>query len=377
MPPNPGWPAPESPAGYPGYPPTSYPAPQQAAYPPANSGYPSYPGYPNAPGYPGYPAAAPMPMALKPGVIPLRPLSLSDLFNGAVGYIRANPKATLGLTAIVVIITQAIALLIQIAALGSVGNNSLDADALNSLNIGQVLGSLLTALATVVLSGMLTVVVGRAVFGASITIGEAWQRIRSRVLPLLGYALLMGAGAGLVIALIVLAIIGAGSANIAAGVLLAFLLAIPALVGAAWLYVKLMFAAVVIVLERQPLLAAISRSFALTRGDFWRLLGISWLAALVTWVISFAISAPFGIIGAIMTAVNNDSLRMMMVTLVITTVGSVIAMIFTTPFTAGVTVLLYADRRMRAEAFDLVLRTGATNYPAHPEATDQLWLVQR
>ena len=87
--------------------------------------------------------------------------------------------------------------------------------------------------------------------------------------------------------------------------------------------------------------------------------------------------AVFGIIGAIMTAVNNDSLRMMMVTLVITTVGSVIAMIFTTPFTAGVTVLLYADRRMRAEAFDLVLRTGATNYPAHPEATDQLWLVQR
>lgn len=45
---------------------------------------------------------------LKPGIIPLRPLTLGDIFNGAVGYIRANPKATLGLTAIVVIAMQII-----------------------------------------------------------------------------------------------------------------------------------------------------------------------------------------------------------------------------------------------------------------------------
>ncbi len=51
-----------------------------------------------------------MPMALKPGVIPLRPLSLSDIFNGAVGYIRANPKATLGFTTVVVVITEVLAL---------------------------------------------------------------------------------------------------------------------------------------------------------------------------------------------------------------------------------------------------------------------------
>ena len=44
--------------------------------------------------------------SLKPGIIPLRPLTLSDIFNGAVGYIRANPKATLGLTAIVVVVMQ-------------------------------------------------------------------------------------------------------------------------------------------------------------------------------------------------------------------------------------------------------------------------------
>lgn len=48
--------------------------------------------------------------AVKPGIIPLRPLTLSDIFNGAVGYIRANPKATLGLTAMVVVTLQIISL---------------------------------------------------------------------------------------------------------------------------------------------------------------------------------------------------------------------------------------------------------------------------
>nr|WP_246244807.1 hypothetical protein [Mycolicibacterium murale] len=46
----------------------------------------------------------------------------------------------------------------------------------------------------------------------------------------------------------------------------------------------------------------------------------------------------------------------------------------TAPFTAGVVVLLYTDRRMRA---DLVLRTGAAAGPADTRSTDSLWLVRR
>ena len=56
------------------------------------------------------------PGAVKPGIIPLRPLTLSDIFNGAVGYIRANPKATLGLTAIVVVVMQIITLIATVRA---------------------------------------------------------------------------------------------------------------------------------------------------------------------------------------------------------------------------------------------------------------------
>src|ERR1700682_3027818 len=104
--PPPGYPPP----GYQGYPPPGYqgyPPPGYQGYPPPGYPPPGYQGYP-PPGYPppGYPPPGspppPVPPALKPGVIPLRPLTLSDIFNGAVAYIRANPKATLGLTTIVV-----------------------------------------------------------------------------------------------------------------------------------------------------------------------------------------------------------------------------------------------------------------------------------
>jgi hypothetical protein len=41
-------------------------------------------------------------------------------------------------------------------------------------------------------------------------------------------------------------------------------------------------------------------------------------------------------------------------------------------------VLLYTDRRIRAEAFDLVLQTGAWYGPGAPaDSTDHLWLTRQ
>ena len=44
-----------------------------------------------------------------------------------------------------------------------------------------------------------------------------------------------------------------------------------------------------------------------------------------------------------------------------------------TPFSAGVDTLLYTDRRIRAEAFDLVLQRRGERDPG--AGTDQLWLT--
>ena len=48
-------------------------------------------------------AAAP-----KPGVIPLRPLGLGEILDGSFATIRRNPKATLGIAAIVMTVSAVI-----------------------------------------------------------------------------------------------------------------------------------------------------------------------------------------------------------------------------------------------------------------------------
>lgn len=372
-----GYPPPGFPHGYPppyhqqGYPPPGY----QQGYPP--------PGFP-PPGYPGYP---PQPQAgvLKPGVIPLRPLGLSDIFNGAVNYIRRNLKATLGLTAIVVVVGQIISLLLQI--LGPlIATGDLDptlrgeaptAGDVAVLSGSSLAGSITTALASVVLSGMLTVIVGRAVFGADITVGEAWQRVKGRLLALLGFTALEAVALVMLIVAVVLAIVAAKAVG---GAVAAFLVGAPLVIAVVpvviWVATSLLFTPVLIVLERLGIVDAVKRSFALVRRDFWRVLGIWILAALAAAVIAGAVGVPFSFAGQLLGS-GSGSDGAAVLGLILVAVGGAVGQILTAPFSAGVVVLLYADRRMRAEAFDLVLRTGAAAGPGvPPDSTDHLWLTR-
>ena len=120
---------------------------------------------------------------------------------------------------------------------------------------------------------------------------------------------------------------------------------------------------------------AITRSFALVRNGFWRVLGIRALTFLVATVIANAVAAPFSIVGQIMVGGTPSTAGLLLGT-VLASVGSAIGQIITAPFNAGVIVLLYTDRRMRAEAFDLVLQSGAAGGPYAAASTDNLWLTR-
>lgn len=321
-------------------------------------------------------------MAAKPGVIPLRPLSLSDIFNGAVGYIRANPKATLGLTTVVVVITQLLALILQVGPLAATGELGVLRGA-QEYSTGALLGSALTsaasavatALAGILLSGMLTVVVGRAVFGARITVGEAWQRVRGRLWALIGFSALEVVAALVLVGVVVGIIVGvAAAANTTAAVIVGIALVLAAIAALAYLFTALMFAPVAIVLERKPVVASIGRSFALVRNHFWRVLGIRLLAALVAGVVAGAVAVPFSIAGQVLL-IGSESAGPIVAATTLAAIGGAIGQIVTAPFAAGVVVLLYTDTRIRAEAFDLVLQTGAAGGPAATVAADNLWLT--
>ncbi len=388
-PPGGGYPPPGYPP--PGYPPTGGYGPPPGygppgGYPPPGYGPPGYPppGYP-PPGYgpPGYgPPVAP---ALRPGVIPLRPLSLSDIFNGAVAYIRANPKATLGLTTVVVVIAQLLALILSVGPLAftgelqpSLSGEEVSPGVMLGSSASSIAGAGATWLSSILLSGMLTVVVGRAVFGTSITISEAWQRLRPRLWALIGFTVIEVIGAVVLVAVVVLIISGVA---VAAGGVAAAIAGVPLvlalIVGLVYLGTMLSFAPSVIVLERLQIVPAISRSFKLVRNDFWRVLGIRLLGGIVAAVIAGAVTVPFSFGGQILL-VSGSSTLTALIALVLLSIGSAIGQIITAPFSAGVVVLLYTDRRIRAEAFDLVLQTGAAFGPGAPaDSTDHLWLTQQ
>jgi hypothetical protein len=309
-------------------------------------------------------------------------LSLSDIFNGAVGYIRTNPKATLGLSALVVVVMQIITRIAFFGPLVAYGTTTTDRpDELTWGVVGAWVASgsaslLVTWLGSMLLSGMLTVIVGRAVFGSTITIGETWAKIRGRLLPLLGLALLEAAVvvalAGLVAVIFaLLSAIGNG----ALAVLLGFPLLLAMIALLVYLYTMVLFAPVLIVLERLPVIDAITRSFALVRNGFWRVLGIRTLTFIVGTVVANAVAAPFTIVGQVVLG-GTPSTGVLLLGTTLASIGSAIGQIITAPFNAGVIVLLYTDRRMRAEAFDLVLQTGAAGGPNATASTDNLWLTR-
>ncbi|MGV0851318.1 hypothetical protein [Mycolicibacterium phlei] len=372
------------PPGYPPYPPPGYPAPG-LGYPPPPPGYwGPPPGYPP----PGYGAYAPppgwRPPALKPGVIPLRPLTMSEMFNGAVAYIRANPKATLGLTTAVVVVTQLIALLLSVGPLAAAGEltpaltgDQVSMGALIGTMLSSLGASLATGLGAIVLSGLLTVVVGRAVFGSGITIGEAWQRLRGRLWALVGFSVLEVLGAVLLVAIAVGVVVWIGfAAGAAAAVVIGIPLAIAMIAALVYLGTMLTYVPAIIVLERLDMISAVSRSFALIKRDFWRVLGIRLLATIVAQLVASAVAIPFSVGGQLMLMVASSTSAAMLA-LVLLAVGGAIGQIITAPFSAGVVVLQYTDGRIRGEAFDLVLQTGAAYGPdAPPDSTDHLWLTR-
>jgi len=303
-------------------------------------------------------------------------LTLSDIFNGAAVYIRTNPKAVLGLTTVIVVITQIITLLAATGPLAAAGRmDSAPSDELTGNEVGAwVLSSALSGvvgwLAGILLTGMLTVLAGRAIFGSTISAGEAWSRARGRIPALIGLAALECLGLVLlagVVGLIVAAIAASGDAG--ATVILGLPLVLMAVATVVYLYTALSFAPVLIVLERLPVIESITRSLALVRNSFWRVLGIRMLTWLVVTLIASAMAVPFDFLGLLAGGP-------VLAAATVAAIGAAIGQIVTAPFSAGVVVLLYTDRRIRSEAFDLVLQSGAAAGPAAGGSTDHLWLMR-
>ena len=115
-----------------------------------------------------------------------------------------------------------------------------------------------------------------------------------------------------------------------------------------------------LVLERSGVGTAFGRSRALVKGAWWRTFGVLLLAAVISAIINWIIGIPFGVLGAATTGFSADPTATLSAgSLVLSTIGAIIASTITLPFVAAVTVLVYVDRRMRAEGMDIELQRAA------------------
>jgi hypothetical protein len=381
----PGQPGYGQPGGYPSYGRSPYGQPDYGQ----PGGYPSY-------GQPGsyYPYGQPnaWPAAPEPGGIPLRPMGVGEILSGAFTTIRRNPAATLGLSAILLTLYGVISTAASLIVRNLAGELRLPAagQQLTQAETRHLAAQLLTiALPTVlvvvvlaflietVLTGLLTVVIGRGVLGRKVTMGEAWRIGRSRVPAVLGAWLLGGViiasvWVALTILIIILAVAHAG----VAAALLGVFGGITAICLTVWLGVSFSLAAPVVVLENQGPAAALRRSLRLVRRSFWRVFGIFLLTLLIVSIASVVLQVPFSLIerftGGSAQLFGLAGHRTVAAVL-ITAVGSIVAGAVTRPISAGVTVLLYLDLRMRKEGLDLALQGAAQGRPLTGDEFATLW----
>ena len=297
----------------------------------------------------------------QPGVVPLRPLTLGDIFGGAVQTVRRNPRTTLGLAAVVTFVFMLVPTIATVL-LGAGGEMaSLDLSSDESGDTGLVIATgasfVFSSLSSIVVTGLIVAVVEGALVGTRVSAGEAWRRSRGRLLPLLGFTLLVGVVLILTFALpIALGValgLAADSTPLAVG--LGILGGLVGLVLTVFLYTRyVLLAAPVLVLDGHGVFASFGRAAQLARGQFWRLLGIYLLAALAAGMVSQVIAIPFAIAGVVAGALLPSDWALAGV-LLTSNVSTVLTGALVGPFSASVAALQYYDQRFRKEGLDIQL----------------------
>ncbi len=324
------------------------------------------------------PAAPPPPTWTpppKPGLIPLRPLTLGDVVAASFQVIRRNPRPTFGFALIVrIAVTAAVGGVVGGLGWSLYGRflTASDADR-ETIGAGSILLFVLSgfvawavssALAGIV-QGIVSLEVARESVGEKLTLRQLWRAARGRIWVLMWWTLLVSITAAIAVAIVagvVAAFASLGTIGIVIGILVGLLVGAGMLCLSVWLWVKLMLVPTILVVERRRLGAAMRRSWALTRGRWWRSFGIMLLIYAIVTIASEIISTPITLIGGLIGGVVNpngteDVTNAWTIgTIVVSAiVGAVFGAVASVAEAAAPTAL-YLDARMRQEGLDLELQ---------------------
>ncbi|WP_353950922.1 glycerophosphoryl diester phosphodiesterase membrane domain-containing protein [Knoellia sp. S7-12] len=366
-----GWTAPSGGSGRPEPRPPQQPQHPGWAQPGAAGAEPAYAQQPSGgwqqPQQPPY--VPPRQLDFRPGIIPLRPLTMNDLFGGVFRAVRGNVAATVGLAAVTSLI-----FLVPFTALGAWVSSQEESISLEESvssgttnligQLGSYIPSLGSLFSTILLTGFLAYVVGQAVLGRKVSASETWGGTIRRIWALIGATLVtmfiyfaaLGAILGIPIALLVAGSTSGSDGTLGVGVGLMILAVFVAITAMIFLWTRLAFVTPSVILENLGVGKAIARSWRLTGGQpFWRLLGIRILTAFCLGIAGSLITLPLTLLAGalILTGIPLDQMYVWQA--VITGVTGVISGAITTPITAGLDALLYVDQRIRREGLDVQL----------------------
>ncbi|MGW1073225.1 DUF7544 domain-containing protein [Streptomyces sp. NPDC002537] len=304
-------------------------------------------------------------------MIPLRPLAVGEIIDGAVQVVRRQWRTTLGISLALAVGTQAVSTVVSGLWFRDVPDlqklSESDAvtprelwNAMRDSLAGAGVAWALSLIGSIVATAMLTMVVSHSILGRTSSVAEAWRSARPQLARMCGLLVLLPLlicavfGVGLGMGLLV----DAAGAE-AAGAALSVLGLLAGVVVGAWLWIRFSLAVPALMLEKQGVIASMRRSAKLVRGAWWRVFGVQSLAVLLTLVLSMVVQFPVTMIGSFVTGTDMAGDPMTWSSLIFAGIGGAITSTLAFPVTAGVTALLYTDQRIRRESLDLELARAA------------------
>ncbi|HEX8359519.1 MAG TPA: hypothetical protein VF613_05405 [Longimicrobium sp.] len=289
----------------------------------------------------------------------LRPLSFGEILDSAFSLYRRHFVPMILTTLIPAVPTGVLTVLMGYTVLRATGGNDPDAYAMAILPV-----SLLSMVIYLVMWAALAHLVGQAWTGGDVSVADGYRRGFRAFFPLLGSMILAYVVAAVVVMIVtfamalVVAVIaallgpslaGQGTAATGAVGVLVAVVAIAFLLGVI-AYASSLFAVLpAIVIERLGPAQAIGRSFRLGRGARLHVTGV----VIVTFIIVFLPVVGIGLLTGTFASFSDPSAVPSPGQFVVQQVAAMVTGSLTTPFMVAAMVLLYFDRRVRLEAFDL------------------------
>lgn len=264
--------------------------------------------------------------SLRPGVIPLGPLQMGEIFGGTIATLRRHAVVLFGGALLITVVTELLLRLVTPAPedLPPIDENASPDEVFSAMS--EAFAATAWALPLVIfgqllVTGIATIVVGKAVIGQSVTLGKAWVELRPRLLPLLGLTVLVGLA-------------------VTVGTVLCILPGI-------WLLVLFSLSTPALILEHATITQSLRRSRDLVRNAWWSIFAILLVTLLFTTGLGLIVSWPFELAGGSLMSIA----------------GAIVAGTVTAPVAAVVVALIYIDRRMRIEGLAAELARAAGMAP--------------